>query len=233
MLCLALDTSTKTGGAAVVDRSNVLGEYVLDVERKTHSERLIPAIDSVLSGIGIKIKDIGAIAVAYGPGSFTGLRIGIATAKALALSLNIPLYKVDTLEALAYQVSFLDGVIVPIFNARRNEIYGSVWESDPKEGSFVCLRDSEALSLNEFLQYVPKSDKLYFLGEGSLALENEIKEHFQNAYIIKGTNSILHPASIGIRALTSGIDPVDADQLVPNYLRKSEAEIKKEGFRVE
>ncbi|HHY19320.1 MAG TPA: tRNA (adenosine(37)-N6)-threonylcarbamoyltransferase complex dimerization subunit type 1 TsaB, partial [Firmicutes bacterium] len=119
MLTLAIDTSTKTGGAAVVDDNHVLGEYVLDIERKTHSERVIPAIDNVLKGIGISMKDIGAVAVAYGPGSFTGLRIGLATAKALSLSLDIPVYKVDTLEALASQLSYVDGLILPLFNARR------------------------------------------------------------------------------------------------------------------
>lgn len=225
MLTLAIDTATKTGGAAVIDNGRVLGEYVLDIERKTHSERVIPAIDSVLNGVGIEMKELGAIAVTYGPGSFTGLRIGLATAKALALSLDIPLYKVDTLEALASQLSYTEGLICPLLNARRDEIYGAVWASDGQEIS--CVEPSTAESLADFLVHVDPNKKSYFLGEGALEEEEAIKAKLPQAVIVKGTLNYLHPASVGLRALMS--EAVNLDLLVPNYLRKSEAEIKKEG----
>lgn len=223
MLCLAIDTSTKTGGAAVVDGDKILGEYVLDLERKTHSERVIPAIDSVLKGIGITVNDLGAIAIAYGPGSFTGLRIGLATAKALSFSLQVPLFKIDTLEALASQLSYLEGIICPILNARRNEVYAALWQSDGH--SITCLKDSRALPLDELLGDIPPTDKLFFVGEGAQTAESVIKAKLPFSRIIKGTNSILHPATIALRALES--PPADVDLLVPNYLRKSEAENKK------
>lgn len=224
MLTLAIDTSTKTGGAAVVDDNHVLGEYVLDIERKTHSERVIPAIDNVLKGIGITMKDIGAVAVAYGPGSFTGLRIGLATAKALSLSLDIPVYKVDTLEALASQLSYVDGLILPLFNARRGEIYGAIWQSNTE--TLSCLKPSIAESLEEFLESVPQEQKLFFLGEGAVTAQEQIQNKFPEAIVVKGTNSYLHPASVAFSALKYA--PVDVDLLVPNYLRKSEAEIKRD-----
>ena len=163
MLCLALDTSTKTGGAALVKGDSILGEFVLDIERKTHSERVIPAIDSLLQGSGITMQEIEALAIAYGPGSFTGLRIGVGTVKALSLSLKIPVYKVDTLEALASQIGFVDGIICPIFNARRGEVYGAVWESRPKQDIFACVMESRALSIDELLLNVPKGDNLFLL----------------------------------------------------------------------
>ncbi len=226
MLCLAIDTSTKTGGAAVVDGDRILGEYVLDLERKTHSERVIPAIDSVLKGIGITVNDLGAIAIAYGPGSFTGLRIGLATAKALAFSLDLPLYKVDTLEALASQISYLEGLICPILNARRNEVYAAIWQS--ARDSFTCYKESSALPLDEFLAGISPTERLFFVGEGASSAESVIKAKFPIGRIIKGTNSILHPSAIAFRALQS--QPVNLDLLVPNYLRQSEAENKKKSL---
>ncbi|MDD2431995.1 MAG: tRNA (adenosine(37)-N6)-threonylcarbamoyltransferase complex dimerization subunit type 1 TsaB [Firmicutes bacterium] len=226
MLCLALDTSTKTGGAALVDGESILGEYVLDIERKTHSERVVPAIDYLLKGLGVKIDEIDSLAIAHGPGSFTGLRIGVATVKALSLSLDLPVYKVDTLEALASQISFLDGVIIPILSARRGEVYGAIWKSKPAEDSFICLKKSGARSLESLLESVPQENNLYFLGEGALSEKESILQAFPDATIVRGTNSMLHPGSVGLRALKTG-SPVDIDSLLPNYLRKSEAEIKK------
>ena len=226
MFCLALDTSTKTGGAALVKGDSILGEFVLDIERKTHSERVIPAIDSLLQGSGITMQEIEALAIAYGPGSFTGLRIGVGTVKALSLSLKIPVYKVDTLEALASQIGFVDGIICPIFNARRGEVYGAVWESRPKQDIFACVMESRALSIDELLLNVPKGDNLFFVGEGAISERDAILQTFPHATIVTGTNSMLHPGSVGLRALKAGTT-VDADSWLPNYLRKSEAEVKR------
>ena len=196
----------------------------MDIERKTHSERVIPAIDSLLQGSGITMQEIEALAIAYGPGSFTGLRIGVGTVKALSLSLNIPVYKVDTLEALASQIGLLMESSAPFSTPGAASLRGCMGEQT-KQDIFACVMESESF-IDELLLNVPKGDNLFFVGEGAISERDSILQTFPHATIVTGTNSMLHPGSVGLRALKAGT-PVDADSLLPNYLRKSEAEVKR------
>ncbi|MFO7266248.1 MAG: tRNA (adenosine(37)-N6)-threonylcarbamoyltransferase complex dimerization subunit type 1 TsaB [Limnochordales bacterium] len=129
MLVLALDTSTATGGVALVEDGRLLGEYVLDVQRTTHSERLLPAVERVLqdAGLGPGRRPDG-VAVALGPGSFTGLRIGVMTAKAFSYAWRVPVVGVLTLEALAYQASGATPLACPIMDARNGNVFTGLYD---------------------------------------------------------------------------------------------------------
>ncbi|RKY01883.1 tRNA (adenosine(37)-N6)-threonylcarbamoyltransferase complex dimerization subunit type 1 TsaB, partial [Candidatus Poribacteria bacterium] len=126
MRVLGIDTSTTTGSIGLIDGDKVVAEHVLDV-METHSSRLMPAIDQMLKKAGLSIWDVDLIAVSKGPGSFTGLRVGVATAKGLAYALRKPIVGVPSLDVLAFGVKFFDGLICPLLDARRGEVYGAIY----------------------------------------------------------------------------------------------------------
>ena len=129
MRVLAVETSTLAGGVAILDGDRVVGEYLLDV-RVTHSERLMVAIDRVLGDASVAIGDLDGVAVAVGPGSFTGLRIGLGTVKGLVFGRSIPVAGVPTLDAMAAGIPFSGLPVVPVLTARRNEVYTSRYRWD-------------------------------------------------------------------------------------------------------
>src|SRR5437773_907699 len=122
MRTLAVETSTLAGGAALLDGDLVVGEYVLDIQI-THSERLMATIDRLLVDAGWSVRDLEGLAVSVGPGSFTGLRIGLSTVKGLALALAIPIAAVPTLDAMAAMLPFAALPVVPVLDARKREVY--------------------------------------------------------------------------------------------------------------
>ena len=122
MRILALETSTLAGSAALLEGGRIVGESLLDVAL-THSERLMAMVDRLIQDSGWRATDLEALAVSTGPGSFTGLRIGIATAKGLALALGVPVAPVPTLDALAWNLPFADALVCPLLDARKGEVY--------------------------------------------------------------------------------------------------------------
>src|SRR3990172_456108 len=129
MRVLAVETSTLAGGAAIVDGDRVVGQYLLDVS-VTHSERLMVAIDRLLGDAGWAPRDLDGLAVAIGPGSFTGLRIGLSTVKGLAFALSIPVAAVPTLDAMAATLPFAALPVCPVLDARKHEVYASLYRWD-------------------------------------------------------------------------------------------------------
>ena len=126
MKILALDSSGIVASVAVVENDNLLGEYTVNY-KKTHSQTLLPMLDEVASMIELDLETIDAIAVAAGPGSFTGLRIGSATAKGLGLALKKPLLAIPTVEGLAYNLYDAKGLICPLMDARRSQVYTGIY----------------------------------------------------------------------------------------------------------
>src|SRR5512142_2134490 len=126
MYVLGIETSTKTGSVAVISDSGVIAQYSLNIE-VTHSERLMSTVDRVLKDTGIALSQLGGFAVATGPGSFTGLRIGVSTVKGLAFATNKPVAAVSTLYALAWNVSHAACPVCPLLDARKNEVYAAVY----------------------------------------------------------------------------------------------------------
>jgi tRNA threonylcarbamoyladenosine biosynthesis protein TsaB len=129
MRVLAVETSTLAGGAALLDGDLIVGEYTLDV-RAPHSERLMGAIDRLLTDAGWTVRDLEGLAVSVGPGSFTGLRIGLSTVKGLALALGIPVAAVPTLDAMASLLPFAALPVCPVLDARKREVYASLYRWD-------------------------------------------------------------------------------------------------------
>lgn len=126
MLVLGIETSTMTGSVALMEDHRLISEYILNM-KATHSVRLMPAIDMLLRNAGINKSEINCIAISIGPGSFTGLRIGLATAKGLAMGLNVPLVGVPTLDALAWNVPYSTYQICTVLDARKKEVYTALF----------------------------------------------------------------------------------------------------------
>jgi tRNA threonylcarbamoyladenosine biosynthesis protein TsaB len=168
MKVLALDTSTKEASVAVVENNILLGEYTLN-HNKTHSQNLVPMINDLLLNLGLEAKDIDMFAVSIGPGSFTGLRIGVVTAKALAYALDKAIIGIPTLDVLAYNIPFCQNIICPIIDARNNRVYTALykWTLDKKERFTKYM----AIRIDELAQILKEStrdseQKVIFLGDG-------------------------------------------------------------------
>ncbi|MBI1845814.1 MAG: tRNA (adenosine(37)-N6)-threonylcarbamoyltransferase complex dimerization subunit type 1 TsaB [Candidatus Rokubacteria bacterium] len=218
MRVLAIETSTLAGGVALLEHGRVVGEYALDV-RVTHSERLMPAIDRLFVDAGWEPSTLGGLAVSVGPGSFTGLRIGISTAKGLALALDVPVAAVPTLDALAFRLPFAAAPVCPVLAARRDEVYASLYRWS--EGAMRREWEYLALPPAELAARLPADAIL--LGDGAALVPAPGAR--------RAPASVSAPAAaavgeLGLARLRAG-DVVDAGALVPLYLRPPEAELRR------
>jgi tRNA threonylcarbamoyladenosine biosynthesis protein TsaB len=233
MKLLAVDTSTAVESVAVLDSGELLSERVI-VVKETHNRRLLETIDRTLSDAGVSLRDIEMFAVGVGPGSFTGIRIGITTIKALAWSLGKPVMGVSSLDALAAPFSFGKGYICPMIDARKREVYYAFYEAD---GSGNFRRESKykvgAPSTVE-KEIVEKGIKeIFFCGDGWKIY----KDHFLQSLTCRIIDppEVFHSiraSFIGVLAwknFNSGISPSTPFELVPFYVRPSEAELKSGG----
>lgn len=168
MKVLALDSSGLTASAAVVEddgvNSNLLAEYTVNY-KKTHSQTLLPMLDEIVSMIELDLNTLDAVAAAAGPGSFTGLRIGSATAKGLGLALNKPLVHIPTVDALAYNLYGTDRIICPLMDARRNQVYTGIYEF--KDNRLHAIEPQMAVSIQEIAEKLcALGREVIFLGDG-------------------------------------------------------------------
>ena len=187
-------------------------------------------IEKVVDMSGIELEQIDAIAIAAGPGSFTGLRIGSATAKGIGLALKKPVVSVPTLEGLAYRVCVFDGIICPIMDARRNQVYTGIYKMD--KGNLVCLSEQKAVDIHEIMEELEKYDeKVIFLGDGvevqRETIEKEFKKEYCFAPIHLSKQSAAAVAVLGDIYFNQG-KAEDAAEHKPIYLRKSQAERERE-----
>ncbi|SET13666.1 tRNA (adenosine(37)-N6)-threonylcarbamoyltransferase complex dimerization subunit type 1 TsaB [Anaerobranca gottschalkii] len=225
MLALSLETSTRTCSVALVKDREVLGEVVLNTQ-VTHSQKLLPAVDMLLKVTDVTLDQIDLIGVAVGPGSFTGLRIGIATAQGLAYGKKIPVVGISTLEALAYTTNITNGLVVPILNARRNGVYTAIFKGE--KNKYQRLLEDSVLKLEELLEKLVTLPQPYvFTGDGVPVFKEKIEEVLKNqAIFVPEYNSIPQGKTVGILAIEKfkregGNTP---DNLKPEYIRLSEAE---------
>jgi tRNA threonylcarbamoyladenosine biosynthesis protein TsaB len=215
---LAVETSTLAGGVALLEDERLRGEYLLDV-RATHSERLMPAIDRLLADAGWTAADLTGLAVAVGPGSFTGLRIGLSAVKGLALALDIPVAAVPTLDALAATLPFAMFPVCPVLDARKGEVYASRYRWD----GAAMRREWEYLALPPAVLAARLDEPVILLGDGAGAVSSV---HARQAPPHRRLASPAAVAVLGSTQLASG-RRVSAAELVPIYLRPSEAELKR------
>lgn len=223
MKILALDTSTMISSCAVLDEGQVLGEYSLN-QNETHSENLVPMVKEVLENLNLKIEDIDVYGVAIGPGSFTGLRIGVATVKAFAHVFNKPVVGVSTLEALAYNLPY-HKIIVPMIDARRDRVYTGIytWEIEKVK----VIMEPTVLDINELLDILEGYDELIVNGNGSALHKETIKNRLKNKVMFSTMgNNFCRAISIGELALMKYNDGYSDDfyTLVPEYLKESQAQ---------
>lgn len=225
MITLAIDTATKTAGVALLNDERVLAEYFFQLPVH-HSETVLPALQWGLRLAGIGIGDVGLIALTVGPGSFTGLRIGASTVKGLALATGTPVVGVSTLEALAYNAAGFPGLICPLLDARKGEVYGALYRADG-EGFPEALMEERVAPPAEIISRAD-GDTL-FLGDGLAAAADCIAArpggltHFPapNLQTVRASSVAL----IGRRKRMRG-ETLDLTTFTPRYLRRSEAEIR-------
>ena len=170
MKILVLESSGLVASVAVVTEEKLIGEYTTNF-KKTHSQTLLPMMDTLLKMIGIPVQEMDAIAVSGGPGSFTGLRIGSATAKGLGLALSIPIISVPTVDAIAYNLCGTDAVVCPLMDARRNQTYTGLYTFDGDQ--MKCISGQKAVMLGEIIDEINQlGRKVIFLGDGVPVFKN-------------------------------------------------------------
>ncbi|MBU5477830.1 tRNA (adenosine(37)-N6)-threonylcarbamoyltransferase complex dimerization subunit type 1 TsaB [Eubacterium sp. MSJ-13] len=229
MKILGIDSSGLVASAAIADEKNIIAEFTVN-NRQTHSQTLLPMIEKVVDMSGIELEQIDAIAIAAGPGSFTGLRIGSATAKGIGLVLKKPIVSVPTLEGLAYRVSVFDGLICPIMDARRNQVYTGIYRME--DGNLICLSEQKAVDIHEIMEELEKyDDKVIFLGDGVEVQRETIEKEFKNEYcfapIHLSKQSAAAVAALG-EVYFEQRKVESAAEHKPIYLRKSQAERERE-----
>lgn len=237
MRVLAIDSSGLTATAAVVEDERTLAEYTVDY-KKTHSQTLLPMIDTIVNMIELDLSTIDAIAVAGGPGSFTGLRIGSATAKGLGLALGKPLVHIPTVDGLAYQVYGCENIICPIMDARRNQVYTGLYTFSRKAGEkegvkkvmpvFQVLKMQMAVSIEELIRRLNAYGRpVVFLGDGVPVHEDMIEKYIEVPYSFAPSYMNRQRAAavgaLGIQYLKAGKIET-AEEHRPDYLRVSQAE---------
>ena len=218
MKLLVMDTSGPVCGVAVREDEKVLCEYTAQ-NRNTHSANLMPMAEAALQSAGKTIGEMDAIAAVTGPGSFTGVRIGVATAKGLAHGAGIPCIPVDALEALSISAGGFDGVICPIQDARAGQVYGAAFRDGKR------MTADEPLKLEDFLEKIlPFGERFLFLGDGVPVHREKILEILgEKAVFAPAHLNYLRPSAAGVLALRSEAR-TDYLNLQATYLRPPNAQ---------
>ncbi len=221
MRILAVDTSSSVASCAIVDGEKLISERILN-NKLTHSQTFMPMIASALAESELKAEDIDVFAAVNGPGSFTGLRIGVSAVKALAHAVNKPCAAISTLEAMAYNIMFTEYLIAPIMDARRGEVYNAIYRFE--DNKLVTVIEPRAVSVDECCEDILKTGKkTVFLGDGLPVYKNGIVKKL-------GGMAIAAPAHLNAQMAGSAAVLAKEKELIPYqvlapvYLRKSQAE---------
>ena len=229
MKILGLDSSGLVASVAIVENDLLLAEYTTDY-KTTHSQTLLPMLDELRNMIELDMNTVDAIAIASGPGSFTGLRIGSATAKGLGLALQKPLVEVPTLEGLAWNLWGTDRLVCPLMDARRNQVYTAAYEFVPHGEDFEmrAVIPQNPMDIGEIAEKLNAlGRKVIFLGDGVPVYLSVLRERLKVDYhIAPAGNNRQRAASIAALGAVYYAQGrmVDAASHQPEYLRKSQAE---------
>lgn len=226
MKIIGIESSSLVASVALVEEGRTLGQYTVD-HRKTHSQTLLPMLDELLRMTETPMEEVDAVAVAAGPGSFTGLRIGVATAKGLCLAAGKPLIAVPTLEAMAWSVWDARDLVCPILDARRAQVYAALYAYDDAR-QMICLQEAQVVEISTVCDWIRAEGRpALFLGDGVPVQEERLRAEL-------GEQAVLAPAhlarqqaaavaSLGLEYFRAG-KIADADSFAPEYLRISQAE---------
>ena len=221
MKILGIDSSAKSASVAVIDNDKILSEFFINTGH-THSQTLMPMINDALKCANISVNDIDLFAVNKGPGSFTGIRIGIATVKGMADVCKKPCIGISTLEAMSYNLLCTDCIACCVMDARCKQVYCALFEIH--DGNIDRLTEDSAISIQELQNILKKYEKnKIFVGDGAELCYNELSDKLSNVYI--APENIRYQRASGVCLVARGKDSfVEAEELVPEYLRLSQAE---------
>ncbi len=222
MKILAIDTATQVAGVALLSENKLISESIIN-HQLNHSKKLMNTLDQMLENVELKYNDLDYLSVAIGPGSFTGLRIGLATTKAIAQVTNLPIIPVSTLESLAYNISYSSGIVCPLLDARRNQVYSALFQTN-NSGKVKRLTQDSALNLEDLKEILNSYNQpIFFLGDGS---EKFMKDFItsENRLLVEPYLRLCQPSSVGVCALNHLDQATDFIKVEPSYLRPSYAE---------
>lgn len=243
MKLIGIDSSGLVASVAIMEDNKLVAEYTVN-NKKTHSQTLLPMLEEIVKNAGLDMKDIDAIAIAAGPGSFTGLRIGAATAKGVGLALKKPIVPVSTVDALAYNLYGTETLVCPIMDARRNQVYTGVYAFEKanetcNEGKndVACmhrtyrikvLKEACAVPIEEIAEDLnQRGEEVIFLGDGVPVFAEQLQELMKVPYSFAPAHLALQKAGcvagLGMEKFKAGIFE-DAANHSPEYLRLSQAE---------
>ena len=224
MKILAFETSAKAASVALLDGGKLLAESYQNTGL-THSQTIMVMAQDLLKSCGLSARDVEAVAVAAGPGSFTGVRIGVAAAKGFAWGAELPCYGVSTLEAMARTMGVWQGYIVPAMDARRSQVYTAVFHAE--KGVITRVEEDMAISLAELGEKIKNYEENVFLvGDGALLCYNTLLEEVPQLVLPPEHRMHQRASGVALAALAmadAGI-PGNGAELTPNYLRLSQAE---------
>lgn len=216
-MILGIDSSAISAGCALVEGQKIVAEEFLNTKH-THSETLLPMVKSMLQSAGIKLSDVDAVAVSSGPGSFTGLRIGISCVKGMCAGAKKPCIAVSTLEAIAYNFIGIDGVICACMDARRKQVYNALFRS--RDGVIERLCPDRAVSAEELSRELScYSEKIIFAGDGA-----ELMDNFTNHAYTLSSPALRYQRGSGVAFAGQKLPETAPESLMPTYLRLSQAE---------
>lgn len=222
MKVLSIDTSNYVLGIGLLDGETVMGEYISNI-KKNHSVRVMPAIKTLMNECSIKPGDLSKIVVAEGPGSYTGVRIGVTIAKTLAWTLNIPMSGVSSLEVAAASAGrYFDGYVSPFFDARRGQIYTGLYKFENQV--LQTVKEDQLVMSADWVRTLNEMDSRILFTSNDLHLhENVIKEGLGDKAVFAAITE-LNPRPAELALLGRDKESVDLHSFVPNYIRLAEAE---------
>lgn len=229
MRILALDSSGLVATVAIIEEEQTIAEYTVNY-KKTHSQTLLPMLDEIVRMTEFDLSTVDAIAISGGPGSFTGLRIGAATAKGLGLALNKPLIHIPTVDGMAYRMYGCQGLICPMMDARRNQVYTGIYRWE--EGVFRVVEPQMAISVQELIEKLNQyGEPVTFLGDGVPVYQAQLNEGLKVTFDIAppymNRQSAAAVGALGIKYYQEGKIETAMEHR-PDYLRLSQAERERE-----
>lgn len=224
LLVLAFESSAKAASVALMDENSLLAESYQN-SGLTHSVTLMKMAQDMLANCGFTVEDLTAVAVAAGPGSFTGVRIGVAAAKGLAWGRELPCYGISTLEAMAASCAWADGIVCPVMDARRSQVYNALFSCDG--GEITRVREDRAISLQDLERDLREQGRpVYLVGDGAKLCADTLGGELTGLRLLPEQTRHQRAAGVALcarKAIFRG-ESGDGGSLTPNYLRLSQAE---------